>query len=172
VLTILKIIQYLVRALNSEGTPGQVAVGFTLGAALGLTPVVNLHSLVFIAVIAVFRVSVPGALLGWLLMTPVGFLLDPAFDAIGRALLLNAGELTPLWTTIYNTPILSLANLNNSVVLGSLIGWAGLTVPIYVVARIGVGQYRKHVYPKIATWKIFKAVKASKVYNVYRLFQP
>jgi len=138
VFTILKLLQSLVRALNSEGTPTQIAAGFALGAALGLTPLFSLHNLVVVAVIALFRVTVPGAVLGWLVMTPVGFLLDPAFDALGRTLLLDAGRLTPLWTTISNTPVLSLANLNNTIVLGSVAGWAILVVPIFFAARVGV----------------------------------
>jgi len=49
----LKLLQQLVRTLNSDGTPGQVAAGIALGAAFGLTPL------------------------------PAGFALDPLFDAIG-----------------------------------------------------------------------------------------
>lgn len=171
-LTILKLLQSLVKALNSEGTPTQVAAGFALGTALGLTPLLSLHNLVFVAVIALFQVTVPGAMLGWIVMTPVGFLLDPVFDAVGRGLLLDTDQLTPLWTTISNTPVLSYANLNNTIVLGSLVGWCILAVPVFLLARVGVARYRQHVYPKIAKWKVFQAMQASKVYNLYRLFRP
>ncbi len=170
-LTLLKILQSLVRTLNSEGTPHQVAVGMALGACLGLTPLLNLHNLVMVAAIALLNVSVPGAVLGWLVTIPLGFLLDPVFDAVGRELLVDASGLTPLWTTIYNTPILSFANLNNSVVLGSLIGWALLALPLYAVARLGVARYRATIYPRIARWRVFQVIRASKLYNVYRLFQ-
>jgi uncharacterized protein (TIGR03546 family) len=172
VLTLLKFLQSLVRALNSEGTPNQVAAGFALGAALGLTPLLSLHNLVFVAVIALFRVTVPGAVLGWIVMTPVGFLLDPAFDAVGRALLLDADRFTPLWTVLSNTPVLSLANLNNTIVLGSLVGWFGLAGPVFFGARVGIARYRQHLYPKVAKLRVVQAMKASKIYNLYRLFQP
>jgi uncharacterized protein (TIGR03546 family) len=142
-----------------------------LGACLGLTPLLNLHNLVMVAAIALLNVSVPGAVLGWLVTIPLGFLLDPVFDAVGRELLVDASGLTPLWTTIYNTPILSFANLNNSVVLGSLIGWALLALPLYAVARLGVARYRATIYPRIARWRVFQVIRASKLYNVYRLFQ-
>jgi uncharacterized protein (TIGR03546 family) len=172
VFTILKIVQSLVKALNSEATPNQVAAGFVLGAALGLTPLVSLHNLLIVAAIALFRVTVPGAILGWLVTIPLGFLLDPLFDAVGRALLLDADGLTPLWTAVTNTPVLSLANLTNTIVLGSLVSWAVLSVPLFFVARVGVRQYRRHVYPRIATWRVFRMLKASKAYNVYRIFRP
>ncbi len=171
-LTLLKIIQSLFKALNSEGTPGQVAVGIAVGSALGLTPLVNLHNLIIVAVIALFNMSVPGALVGWLVAVPFGFLLDPVFHRIGQWLLVEVLPLVPVWTTVYNTPVLSFANLNNTVVLGSLVGWIALSVPIFFVGRIAVRRYRKTVYPRLAKSRLFKAVKASKLYNVYRLFQP
>lgn len=170
--TILKIIQSLVKALNSEGTPGQVATGIAVGAALGLTPLLNLHNLLVVAAIALLSLSVPGAILGWLVSVPFGFLLDPVFDGIGRWLLLDVLPLVPLWTAIYNTPVIALANLNNTVVLGSLVGWALLAVPVYFTARYAVGEYRQKVYPKVARSKAFRAVRATKLYNLYRLFHP
>ena len=36
----IKFIQSLVKALNSEGTPGQIAAGIALGACFGLTPLI------------------------------------------------------------------------------------------------------------------------------------
>ncbi len=170
--TLLKIIQSLVRALNSEATPNQVAAGFVLGSALGLTPLVSLHNLLVIVAVALFRVTVPGAILGWLLTIPFGFLLDPVFDAVGGALLVGTDGLTPLWTTLTNTPVLSLANLGNTIVLGSLVSWAVLAAPLFFAVRIGVIQYRRHLYPKVAEWRIVRVMKASKVYNVYRMFRP
>jgi uncharacterized protein (TIGR03546 family) len=172
VFAILKFIQSLIRALNSEATPLQVAAGFALGSALGLTPLMSLHNLLIVAAIFLFRVTVPGAVLGWLVMMPVGFVLDPVFDAVGRVFLIDAGGLSPLWTTITNTPILALANLNNTIVLGSLVVWAVLTVPLFFLARVGIVQYRRHVYPKLARMRLFRALQASKAYNLYRLFRP
>lgn len=172
VFAIIKIIQSLVKALNSEGTPGQVAAGFALGAALGLTPLINVHNLLIIAAIALLNVSVPGALLGWLVMVPVGFALDPVFDAVGRFLLLDVAWLQPVWATVSDAPVLALTRLNNSVVLGSLVSWIVLALPIYAGAHLGVTRYRATIYPKIARSKAFKALQASKVYNVYRMLRP
>ena len=170
--TILKIIQSLIKALNSEGTPGQVAMGIAVGSALGLTPLLNLHNLLIVAAIALLNLSVPGAVVGWLLSVPLGFLLDPLFDLIGRWLLVDVLPLLPLWTAIYNTPVIALANLNNSVVLGSLVCWAVLATPVFFLGRYGVGKYREKLYPTLARSKAFRAVRASRLYNFYRLFQP
>jgi uncharacterized protein (DUF2062 family) len=43
-LTLLELLQSLVKTLHSDGTPTQIAAGVALGAALGLTPIANLHN--------------------------------------------------------------------------------------------------------------------------------
>ena len=168
----LRLIQKLVKTLNSEGTPGQVAVGIALGSILGLTPFLNLHNLFAFAAIALFNISFPAAMLGWILFEPIGFLLDPVFHNIGTAILTNLPPLLPTWTGMYNAPVIPFSNYNNTVVMGSLIGWAVLALPIFFVARWAIARYRERVLSKLQKTKLFKAVKASKLYDVYRLFQP
>jgi uncharacterized protein (TIGR03546 family) len=168
---IIKLIQSLVKALNSEGTPGQVAAGMAMGACLGLTPLLELHNLLIVAAVLFFRVSVPGAMLGWFIFTPVGFLLDPVFDALGQALL-DVSGLRPLWGAAYNAPVLALANPTNTIVLGSFVGWLVLALPIFFFARWGVASYRRTIYERYKDHRIFRALRASKIYNVYRMFRP
>ena len=169
---IVQLVQSLVKALNSEGTPGQVAAGISLGACLGLTPLLNLHNLLVVGLILFFRVSVPGAMLGWIVLTPVGFLADPVFDSIGSALLVNNVSLQGLWGTAYNTPVVALANPTNTIVVGSLVAWLVLALPIFFMARWGVAWYRRTIYERYKDAKVFRALKASRIYNVYRLFRP
>jgi uncharacterized protein (TIGR03546 family) len=167
----LSLIQSMAKALNSEGRPGQVAAGIALGACLGLTPLMNLHNLVVLLLAMILDVSLAGFSLGWTVFVPVGFLLDPLFDLIGRTLLASP-SLAPLWTRIANTPVLSLANLNNSVVLGSLVFWIVALFPIWLLARSGVTHYRARVYERLKKTRVFQAIQASNLYKVYRLFQP
>ena len=169
---LVKLLQRLVKTLSSEGTPGQVAAGLALGSALGLTPLMNLHNLVILAAVMLLNVSFPGAMLGWALGIPLGFALDPVFDAIGHALLLGTPALVPLWTRLANTPVVALSNFNNTIVLGSFVVWAVAAVPIYFLARWGVARYRATLHPRLARSKAFRAVTASKLYNVYKLFRP
>ena len=169
---ILKFIQSLIKALHSDGTPGQVAAGLALGSILGLTPLMNPHNAVIFGLIVLLNVSFPGAMLGWAFFIPVGFLLDPVSDRIGALLLLDTPALAPLWTTIYNTPILALSNFNNTVVLGSVVLAAVLLGPVFLASRWGVARYRATVGARIQQSRLYKAVTASKVYNLYRLFRP
>jgi len=168
----LKLIQSLIKTLHSEGTPGQVAAGIALGSILGLTPLVNLHNLLVFALIVILNVSFPGALLGWALCVPVGFLLDPAFDWIGTRLLLATPALTPLWTSLYNVPVMPLTNFNNTVVLGSVVASLTLWLPLFLASRWGVEHYRATVAERVRQSQWYRAVTASKLYNIYRLFRP
>jgi uncharacterized protein (TIGR03546 family) len=168
----LKLLQSLVKALNSDGTPGQVAAGIALGAVLGLTPLMNLHNLVLFSLAIILNVSFPGVMLGWAVFVPVGFALDPLFDAIGRTLLVGLPLLTPFWTWCYNAPIVPLTNFNNTIVLGSFVSWAVAFVPLFFLLRWAVTKYRAAVYERLKRTRVFQAVTASKLYNFYTLFRP
>jgi uncharacterized protein (TIGR03546 family) len=117
------------------------------------------------------NVSFGGGMLGWALFVPFGFLLDPVFHRIGESLL-TAPSLRPLWTTWYNTPLVPYTNFNNTVVLGSVVGWLALALPIYFGAKVGVARYRATVGERVRQSKLYKAVTASQVYNWYKLFRP
>lgn len=169
---LLKLLQSLVKALNSEGTPGQVAAGIALGAVFGLTPLMNVHNLVLFGLAVILNVSFPGVMLGWAAFLPLGFALDPLFDAVGRLLLVGLPALLPLWTWMYNTPVLALTNFNNTVVLGSFVVWLLAFVPLFFLLRVLVTRYREAVYARLQRTRLFQAVKASKAYNLYTLFRP
>ena len=168
---LIKLIQSLIGALHSEGTPGQLAAGIALGSILGLTPLVNIHNAIVFAAIVLLNVSFAGGMLGWALFVPIGFILDPLFDWIGHQLLL-AESLRGLWTSLYNTPIVPLTNFNNTIVLGSLVFALLFFIPLFLSTRWAVARYRATIGERVRQSKFYRAVMASKVYNVYRMFQP
>lgn len=170
-LAILKLLQSLVKTLHSDGTPGQIAAGIALGSALGLTPIANVHNLIVVLLLAMLNVSFAAGLLAWAVFVPVGFMLDPLFHRLGRLLLLESPALRPMWTAMDNVPGLALSNFNNTVVLGSVVAWLVLFVPIYVAARAGVVRYRETIGKKVMGSRLYKAIQASKLYNVYTLFR-
>ena len=170
-LALLKLIQSLIKTLHSEGTPGQVAAGMALGAALGLTPLLNVHNLLVFSLIVMLNVSFGGGMLGWALFVPLGFMLDPVFHAIGLGLL-QAPSLRDLWTSMYNTPLVPYTNFNNTIVLGGVVGWLALAVPIFFASRWAVARYRATIGARVQQSKFYQAITASKAYNIYRLFRP
>jgi uncharacterized protein (TIGR03546 family) len=170
-LGLLKLIQSIIKTLHSAGTPGQVAAGMALGSALGLTPLMNVHNLIIFSLLVLLNLSFGGGMLGWMLFVPVGFLLDPLFDAVGLRLL-TASSLRPMWTDWTNSPVLPFINFNNTVVLGSFVAWLVLAVPIFFAARYGVARYRATIGERVRQSRFYKAITASQVYNVYKMFRP
>lgn len=168
---LLRLVQKLVATLNSEGTPAQVGAGLAIGTVFGLTPLMSFHNLVILALVMLFRVTLPAVLLGFFVAVPLGFALDPLFHRIGLSLL-ETLTLVPLWTAVTNAPVLALFDLNNSVVLGSLVFWMLAALPLFFLARWGVAKYRATIYLRLQNTKVFKAVRGSKVYDIYRLFRP
>ncbi len=168
---IIKFLQTMFKALNSDGTPGQVGMGMAIGLCFGLTPLVSLHNLLVLAVAMLTTVSFPGVFLGWAIATPLGFLLDPLFDRIGMALL-TQDSLAPLFTWIVNTPVVALSRLNNSVVLGSLVSWMLLLVPSYFVFKVLVDKYRAHVLAYVRKLKVVQMLQGSKLWNLYQTLWP
>jgi len=171
-MVLLKLLQSLFKALHSEGTPGQVAAGIALGSILGLTPLVNLHNLAIASLILLFNVSVPGAMLGWAVFVPLGFALDPLFEALGRRLLLESPALVPLWTSLANVPVVPLTNFNNTVVLGSLVFSLLAVVPLWFGSRWAVRRYRETIGERVKQSAAYRALTATRLYGVYRLFRP
>ncbi len=171
-LLLIKLLRSLVKTLHSDGTPAQIAFGVALGAALGLTPIMNAHNLVVLLLLAILNVSFAAGLFAWALFVPVGFLLDPLFDRLGHWLLVGQPALQPLWTAWDNVPGLALTNFTNTVVLGSVAGWLLLFVPIYIAARYGVVRYRATIGERVRHSRYYQTLQASKLYNVYTWFRP
>ena len=171
-LALLKLLQSLVKTLHSDGTPAQIALGAALGAALGLTPIANVHNLVILFLLAVLNVSFGAGILAWGVFVPIGFMLDPLFDQLGHWLLTGVPALRPLWTTWDNLPGLALTNFNNTVVLGSVVGWLVLFLPIYFAIRLAVVRYRATIGERVRQSHFYRVLSASQLYNVYRWFSP
>ena len=171
-LALLKFLQSLAKTLHSEGTPTQIGLGVALGAALGITPILNAHNLLILLMLAVLNVSFGAGMLAWGIFVPIGFMLDPIFDRVGHWLLIDVTSLRPLWTTWDNTPVLALTNFNNTIVLGSVIVWLVLFVPLYFASRFAVVRYRVTIGHRIQQSHFYKVFSASQLYNVYRWFRP
>ena len=171
-LTLLKLIQSIIKTLHSDGTPGQVAAGIALGSALGLTPLMNVHNLVIFSLIVHAQRLVRRRHAGLDAVRAAGL---PARSGVPRDRASAArgavapGHCGPTGTTRRSLPY---TNFNNTVVLGSVVGWLVLAVPIYFAAKCGITRYRATIGERVRQSKFYKAITASQVYNWYRLFRP
>jgi uncharacterized protein (TIGR03546 family) len=158
---LLKLLGKFISVLRSAASPAQIAWGFSLGACLGLTPFLGLHTLILAGLICVLRVNVSSAVFGWILFKCFAWILDPVFHSLGYFILTGVPALEPLWTRLYNAPIAPLTRFNNTVLMGSLVSALLLLVPNFLAFRWFVRKYRESWNAKIQKYKVVKAMKAS-----------
>ncbi len=163
----LKLIARLIKVLNSESDPAQISLALCLSMIVGFTPTYSLHNIFIFLIVLVLRVNLSAFILGYVLFSALGFILDPAFNFIGLKLLTST-TLRGLWDWMYNITILRVERFNNSVVLGSLVVSLLLFIPLYKVINVGILRYRDHALKWIQKTRLAKIIKASKFFKVYR----
>ena len=163
----LQIVSNFLKVLRAGQTPRQIAAGFALGSLVGLSPMLTLQGLGIWLLILILNVNLSAAILSCTLFSIVAFLFDPAFHWLGYELLVNAGSLTGLWTSLYNAPLAPLTRFNNTVVMGSFFSAIVLSLPVYLGMKQFVIAYRTHLGSKIEQWKIYRVISKSAVVRWY-----
>ncbi|MBN1621205.1 MAG: TIGR03546 family protein [Endomicrobiales bacterium] len=163
----IKFVKKLIKILNSEISPNQIAWGFALGAIMGFIPTGSLLSVCVLIIIFLVNVNISSAFLGFAVFKIISILTDPIAHKIGYSLLITNSSLTSLWTSIYNMPIIPFTKFNNTVVMGNIILSIILIVPIYFGFKKFIVFYRTSLQQKVVNWKIVKWFKLSKVYSIY-----
>lgn len=156
----------LLKALNSETSPWALAFGLALGMILGFTPLWSLHNLVVLFVVLTFRVNLSFFLLAFALSSVLAFALDPIFDYVGERLL-TAEALLPIWYALYEVPLARLAQFNHTITLGSLVVSLVLFVPVLLLTRWIVENYRTKVRARVNQLYIVQLVKGTKFWGAY-----
>lgn len=156
----------LVRLLHSDTGQSQIAAGLSFGVFLGFAPFLSLQTLLVLFVVFIFRVQLGAAFLSAFFFKFIAFMLDPVADPIGRSLL-ESPPLRPLWTSLYNVPLLPMTRFNNSIVLGSFAISIILCPILYFVFKKLIIQYQTTLVQKFESSKMWKVFKATKIYDWY-----
>lgn len=154
------------KALNSDAGPWQLSFAVGLALIIGLTPLWSVHNLVIILLACILRVHFGTFLVFWVVFTGFAYLLDPVFDAWGYAWLTHPG-LTATWTSLYQSDVWQIIKFNHTITLASFVVSVLLFVPVVLIMRYGVVQYRARLMPWANRLKLVQIVKASKVYSLY-----
>ena len=158
----LSLLARLFKALNSEAAPGQVALGFALAMIPGFTPLFSLINLVVLLLVCILRVNFSA-------FSAIGYFLDPASAQLGEYLL-TLPALTDTWTQLYQNDWLRISSFNNTVTMGGLVISILLLIPMTLISRILILQYRKRVLNWVNRLKIVQALKATKFWSLYIRF--
>lgn len=120
------------KAFSGRFTPHQLAGAVALGVLVGLVPHGNLLAIALI--VAVVLLNVNHALVA-VTAVPIAFAaahVDPLSHRVG-AILLSDPDLQPLFMRLYELPLVPWTDINNSVVLGSLLIGVMAVLPTYAV---------------------------------------
>ncbi|MFC6439247.1 TIGR03546 family protein [Bowmanella sp. JS7-9] len=161
------ILAKLLKALNSEASPWQIAFAIMFGMLLGLTPTLRLFGVVILLLVLVLRVNLAAFLASFAVFTILAFLLDPLMASVGDALLTSA-SLQSTWTAMYNSDFWRLTQFNHSLTLGSIVIGLCLAPFIAIGAKIGVVQYRERAMKWVNKLHVVQMVKTSKFYSIYQ----
>lgn len=167
---LLKQIFDLIKLLNSETGHNQIAAGLALGFLMGMSPFFSLQGFLLILLVLIFRIQFGAASLAAFFFSLVAYVFDPLFHKAGEWILTRP-SLIPLWTELYNMPIIPFTRFNNTVVMGSGIVGLLLFPALFFLFRWMVVRYKMQVLARFKDTKIWKAFKLSFVYKWYSTYE-
>jgi uncharacterized protein (TIGR03546 family) len=157
----------VLKILTSETEPGQIGLAVSLALVAGLTPLFGLHNLPVLFLVLVLRVNLLAFILGTIMFSAAGCLLEPVFSWIGLALL-TAQPLARLWTGLYQYPLWRLEGFNNSVVMGSLAISLLLFLPVALLTASLIRRHWEHILARLRPTRLFQTLTASRLYSAYQ----
>lgn len=163
---LLKQIFAFFKLLNSDGGLNQISLGLACGIVLGFAPILSLQSLLIIVCCFFFRIQLGAAFLSAFFFKFVAHFIDPVADVIGRYIL-ESEALRPVFTSLFNAPIIPLTRFNNSIVMGSGLISIVLVIPFFFIFKILVLRYRETVVAKYKESKVWKAWAGTSFYKWY-----
>ena len=147
----------LIKALNTNSHPGEIAHAVSVGLLLGFVPKNNaLWYLLFVLFLFV-RIHKGAFLLNMLAGSVLAPVCDPLFDLIGYAVL-TYEPLKNLYGSLLEIPFVAFTKFNNTIVAGSLTGGLLLYVPVYSAARLFIFVWRKFLAPAFTQSKFMQVL--------------
>lgn len=163
---LLKQLFAFLKLLNSDQGTNQIAAGIACGFVLGMTPFFSLQSLLIFLCIFIFRIQPGAAFISAFFFSFIAYVLDPIFHRVG-AWVLELEPLNPLFTKLYNMPIVPLTRFNNTIVMGSGVAALALTPFIFILSRYVIVKYRVTIVARFKQTKFWQAVQATSFYKWY-----
>lgn len=166
---ILKQLFALLRLLNSDTGANQIAAGVACGLILGFAPLLSLQSLLVFVCLFLFRIQIGAALTSAFFFAMLAWLFDPLSHALGSAIL-EADALRPLFTSMYNMPLLPLTRFYNSVVMGAAVVSLLLAPLVFFGSKRLIAVYRAKVVERFRSspfWKMWSGTAFFRWYASY-----
>ncbi|WP_101757673.1 TIGR03546 family protein [Oceanicoccus sp. KOV_DT_Chl] len=160
----------LLKILNSEDSPAQIALAVVLAAIIGLTPLYSVHNIGLFLIVLIVRLNLSMFLISFAVFTLLAFILDPLSQLLGQYLLF-ADSLQALWTQLYQNSLWRLLAFNNTLVIGSFCLALLLSPIIFFATRYIVLQYRQQLIGWAKQTRLAIWLKGGKIVNAYQSLQ-
>jgi uncharacterized protein (DUF2062 family) len=153
------------RFLKIRGTPREIALGFSLGLFVGMTPLMGLHTLIAVPLAALFKWNkISAAVAVWVtnaITAPIiyggTYLIGAKIAGIRNSLALSdAGGFSALYELLLNTPEIFWAMTIGGIVVGIPLAVAG-----YYTAFFLVDRYRQKIKRKLEASRKKRSEKKS-----------
>jgi uncharacterized protein (TIGR03546 family) len=154
----------VLKALNSNEAPWQISLGIIFGSILGLTPLFSLHNLIILFLALAINMNISMMIVSCAVFSLIAYALDPLFHQLGFAVLTSQG-LEEFWTQFFSCPVFLLANLNNTIVIGSLVSTLVAAVPLFFLFNILIVKYRDAYNAFIGKFPLLKFMKVLDLYG-------
>ena len=163
----LNLLAQLLKALNSESAPGQIGLAVAFSLWVALTPMWTVNNLLIFILVLMLRVNLSTFFAGVAAFSLLTLALDPISERLGTALL-QMTSLQPLWASMYQQGIWRVLQFNNTLMLGGSVLAILAFLPVSMLTRMLVVQYRARLLAWIQKFKVVQALKASKFYQWYQ----
>lgn len=140
-IALLRNLLHLRKALTTDDTPRQLALGCAFGMLLGLLPKDNLLFVFLSTLVFACRVNLSAVVMATLAFSVVASFLDPIVHPLGWRIL-TAEPLVPHWERLHRLPLAPWTAFNNTVVMGSLALGLMLFYPVYHLSVVAVTRLR------------------------------
>ena len=156
----------LIRTLQSNANPHEVAAGGALGLYFGFTPLNHTHVIFLILAFIFFKINRAATIL-LLPLYKLLYILGVVYlaDGIGSFLLIECEFLTPFWSWFVHAPVLAYLDFHYTLVLGGIVLALVFTVPVYWLILKGVEAYRVRYRDRLNNWRVtqwFKGLTISR----------
>ena len=148
----LKFIIKLLKALNNNSHPGEIAHAVCLGMLLGFLPKNNIFWFIITVFVLFMRINKGALVLSTLVFSLIAPLCDPLFDSVGYWFL-TLPALEPTFAWLLDIPFVGFTKFNNTIASGSLLCGLVLYIPLYFIARLFVWLMRNKIVPVLRKTK-------------------
>lgn len=153
----LKFIVKLLKALNSNSHPGEIAHAVCLGMLLGFLPKNNIFWYIITVFILFMRINKGALVLSTLGISLLAPLFDSLFDTVGYWFL-TLPALKPTFAWLLDIPFVGFTKFNNTIVSGALLCGLAIYIPLYIIARLFVWLIRNKLVPVLRKTKFIVAI--------------